>query len=290
MSTTRRDFLRHSAALGAAAFGARAFAADKPGSKMKLGLVTYLWGKDWDLPTCIANCEKTQVLGLELRTAHKHGVEPSLNAAQRADVKKRFADSPVVFVGYGSNECYDHTDPKRLAKAIEATQALLQLSHDCGGSGVKVKPNSFHKDVPHEKTIEQIGTALNALGPFAADLGQQVRLEVHGQCCELPTIKAIMDIATHPSVGVCWNSNGEDLKGEGLQHNFDLVKGRFGATAHVRELNVGPYPYQDLMGLFVKMDYPGWILLECRTKQKDRVAALIEQRAVFQKMVAAAQG
>ncbi|NQT87644.1 sugar phosphate isomerase/epimerase [bacterium] len=287
--TTRRDFLRRSVALGAAAFGAHALAADPPGSKMRLGLVTYLWAKDWDLPTLIANCEKSKVLGVELRTTHKHGVEPKLNAQQRADVKKRFADSPVIFLGPGSNENFDSPDPARLKKSIEATQAFLQLSHDCGGSGVKVKPNSFHKGVPHEKTIEQIGASLNTLGKFAAELDQEVRLEVHGQCCELPTIKAIMDVATHPSVAVCWNSNGQDLNGKGLAHNFDLVKGRFGATAHVRELNVGDYPYQDLMTLFVKMDYAGWILLECRTKQKDRVQALVEQRELFAKMIAKGQ-
>jgi len=30
-------------------------AARTSGPKMKLGLVTYQWGKDWDLPTLIAN-------------------------------------------------------------------------------------------------------------------------------------------------------------------------------------------------------------------------------------------
>jgi hypothetical protein len=37
------------------------------------------------------------------------------------------------------------------------------------------------------------------------------------------------------------------------------------------------------------MDYDGWILLEARTRQKDRVKALIEQREVFQTMVREAQ-
>jgi sugar phosphate isomerase/epimerase len=127
------------------------------------------------------------------------------------------------------------------------------------------------------------------LGKFGADYGQQIRLEVHGQCCELPTMKAIMDVATHPNVGVCWNSNDQDLKGDGLVHNFNLVKGRFGATAHVRELNIGKYPYQQLIGLFVKMDYKGWILLECRKTPGDRVEAMIEQREIFGKMIAGAQ-
>jgi sugar phosphate isomerase/epimerase len=52
---------------------------------MQLGLVTYNWGKDWDLPTLIKNCEETGFAGVELRSTHKHGVEPALHA-QRAEV------------------------------------------------------------------------------------------------------------------------------------------------------------------------------------------------------------
>ncbi len=293
--SSRRKFLKQSLGLGALALAAGPlsdsllFAAEKPGSKMKIGLVTFRWGQDWDLPTLLANCEKAQVLGVELRTGHKHGVEPALGAAERKDVRKRFADSPVIFVGLGTNECFDSPDPAKLAQSMEKAKSFVVLSHDCGGSGVKVKPNDFHPDVPREKTIEQIGTSLNELGKFAADYGQSIRLEVHGSCAELPTIKQIMDIATEKNVGVCWNCNDEDLRGGGLEYNFNLVKDRLADTAHVRELNVGNYPYQELINLFVKIDYPGWIMLECRTNPKDRLAAMIEQREIWQKMIANAQ-
>jgi len=291
---SRRCFLRQSLSLGTAALTAGslgeslAAATGAPGDKLKLGLVTYLWGKDWDLPTLLANCEKSGVLGVELRTTHAHGVEPSLSLAERAEVRKRFEASPVTFVGPGSNERFDHPDAEGLARAIEATKAFVKLSHDCGGSGVKVKPNSFHKDVPRGKTIEQIGESLNEVGRFAGDYGQEIRLEVHGQCSPLPVIRQIMDLVDSSHVGVCWNSNGQDLEGEGLVYNFNLVKDRFGSTVHVRELNVGSYPYEQLIDLFVAMNYEGWILLECRTRPKDRVAALVDQREVFERMVAAA--
>jgi hypothetical protein len=144
--------------------------------------------------------------------------------------------------------------------------------------------------VPHEKTIEQIGRSLNEVGRFAAEYDQMIRVEVHGRgTSSLPVMKAIMGVAEHPNVGVCWNCNNQDLEGEGLEYNFNLVKDRFGDTVHIRELNVGDYPYQQLMNLFVKADYKGWILLEARTKQKDRVKALAEQRHVFHDMVAKAQ-
>jgi hypothetical protein len=121
---------------------------------------------------------------------------------------------------------------------------------------------------------------------MAADYGQKIRLEVHGnETQELPNIKAIMDVADNKSVVVCWNCNDEDLLGKGLDYNFNLVKNRLGDTVHVRELNIGSYPYQELMTLFVKMNYKGWILLECRTDPADKVSAMIEQREVFSRMI-----
>ena len=286
---SRRTFLEASAAATALALTSRTARA-AAGDKMAYGLVTYLWGQDWDLPTLIANCEKAGALGVELRTTHAHGVEPTLNDQQRAAVRDRFADSNVTLVGIGSNERYDDPDPAIVKKALVATKEFIQLSHDVGSTGVKVKPDRFHPNVPREKTIEQIGKSLNELGKYAEGFGQQIRLEVHGQCAELPTIKAIMEIADHRNVAVCWNSNPQDLLGEGLEHNLGLVRDRFGATCHVRELESPDYPYQQLIDLLVKSDYDGWILLESSSKPADKVAALAGQVARFREMVKKAQG
>lgn len=290
----RRDFLRRTLGVpfAAAAVGhplAWAFGGEGSPRTIRLGLVTYLWGRDWDLPTLLANCEKTGMEGVELRTEHAHGVEPEIGPEKRAEVRKRFADSPVVLVGLGTNEAFHYPDPERLKQSMERTKAFIKLSHDVGGLGVKVKPNDLPKQVPQEKTIEQIGRALNELAAFAADYGQRLRLEVHGQCAPLPIMRKIMDVATHPNVGLCWNSNPEDLQGKGLEYNFNLVKDRLGDTVHVRELNLGDYPYQTLFNLLVANNYKGWILLECRTNPPDRVAALIEQRRVWEKMMANAR-
>lgn len=284
--TSRRIFVKDLALLtGASLIPGIGFSHAK-GSKMKLGLVTYLWGKDWDVPTLIKNCSTAKVLGVELRVEHAHGVEPSISDARRKEVKKMFADSPVKIVGLGTNQQYDFIEPEKVKQSIERTKEFIKLGADIGGSGVKVKPNAFHPEVTHEKTIEQIGKALNEVGKYAADFGQKIRLEVHGnETQELPNIKAIMDVANHPNVYTCWNCNDEDLLGDGLEANFNLVKKRQGDTVHVRELNIGKYPYQQLMDLFVKMDYDGWILLECRTEPADKVKAMIEQYDVFKSMI-----
>jgi sugar phosphate isomerase/epimerase len=285
----RRTFLAAGAATASAALLARhhAVAGEPPPSNMAFGLVTYMWAAEWDLPTLITNCEKTKVLGVELRTTHKHGVEPSLNKQQRDDVRGRFADSEVVLVGLGSNERFDSPDPALVKKAIETSREFVTLSHDLGGTGVKVKPDSFQKDVPREKTIEQIGRALNELGEFAGGYGQQIRLEVHGGCAELPTIKAIMDVADNDNVFVCWNSNAQDLQGEGLEYNFNLVRKRFGRTLHARPLDDKDYPFPKLIELLVKTQYDGWVMLEDGRVPKDVVGELARQRKLFDELVAA---
>ncbi|KPQ16826.1 MAG: Sugar phosphate isomerase/epimerase [Algoriphagus marincola HL-49] len=284
----RRTFLRNTVlvtgSLGLLPFSS-VLSAEKR-SKMRFGLVTYEWGKDWDLPTLISNCEKTGVLGVELRTQHAHGVEASLNKAQRAEVKKRFADSPVTCLGYGSNYEYHSPDPEKLKKNIEGTKAYIQLCHDIGATGIKVKPNYLPPEIPREKTISQIAASFNEVGKFAQDYGQEIRVEVHGQYTqELPVMKAIFDQITEPNVKICWNCNKEDLLSPGLEANFHSVKKWFGDTVHVREFNVGNYPYPDLFRLFKEMDYEGWVLLEARTKPADRIEALREQLELFNALV-----
>ena len=290
---SRRDFLSTTAMAGASlcALGSTSVcqAQEKKGAGIRYGLVTYQWAKDWDLPTVIKNCENAGVLAVELRTTHKHGVEPSLTDDQRRDVRKRFEATPVQFVGIGSDERFDNPDPAVLQKAIEKTKEFIRLSHDVGGSGVKVKPDSFHKDVPHEKTIEQIGKTLNLVGEYAAGFGQQIRLEVHGKCAELPTIRAILDVADNPNVAICWNSNPQDLEAPGLAHNFNLVKNRLGQTTHVRCFDTKHYPWAELLDLFVKVDYSGWLMLEEGTVPPDAAEQLLTQRKLFDKMLAEAR-
>lgn len=284
----RRDFLKNLGLLTGALMlptGQLAFAAGKK-PEMKLGFVTYLWGKDWDVDTLIKNLTESKILGVELRVDHAHKVSPALTKEERLAVKKKFLASPVRIVGMGTNQQYDYPEPEKLQKSIDETKEFMLLSRDIGGTGVKVKPNQFRKGVAHEKTIEQIGKALNELAAFGANIGQQLRLEVHGEeTQELYNIKAIMDVASHPNATVCWNCNPQDLKGGGLEANFDMVKARFGDICHVRELNDSSYPYQDLMKLFVKNKYKGWVLLECRTDPADKVKALIEQKSIFEKMI-----
>jgi hypothetical protein len=294
---SRRDFLSRGLCVTAGVAAAAVLTScdsmktaetEKRAARTRFGFTTYQWGNDWDVPALIANCSRAEVFGVELRTSqsYAHGVELELDARQRLEVKKRFEDSPVCLVGIASGERYDSPDKAELDSAIENTKAFVKLSRDVGGSGVRVFPNSFHEGVPREKTVEQIAKALNVIGAFAADYGQEIRLEAHGNAGELPTIRAIMDRVVKPSVRVKLNSDKRDTRGEGFESNFNLVKDLLGETLHLHNLKDTEFPYQLQMDLLVKMGWSGWQLLEASDKVPDRVQALIEQRRIWDRMLA----
>lgn len=273
MKLNRRHLLaRAGAGLGALGLLNRpSFSADsssasssrKVQSKMKLGTVTYNLAKDWDVPTIIKNCEAAKFEGVELRTSHAHGVEVSLSKAQRDEVRKRFGDSKVQLMGLGSAFDYHTPDQSKLRKDIEATKEYIVLAHDVGARGVKVRPNGLPKEVPVEKTLEQIGRSLRELGDFGQSHGVVIRLEVHGTGTSLvPNIKKILDSANHKNVGITWNSNQSDLEGKGgFDANFDLVKSKI-LCVHMRDLYLEEYPFRRLLTGLNEIGFDGYCLAE----------------------------
>lgn len=290
MNTDRRQFLT-TAALGTAALATSTPAAEPPAvlksgmnfsrpAKMKLGTVTYNLAKDWDIPTLIKNCTEAKFEGVELRTTHAHGVEVTLTKAQRDEVRKRFENSKVELMSLGSAFDYHTTDPAKLRKDIEATKEYIVLAHDVGATGVKVRPNGLPKEVPVEKTLEQIGRSLRELGQFAEGHGQQIRVEVHGAGTQLlPHMKTIMDVANHKMVGVCWNSNPTDLEGAGFDHNFDLVKDKI-FTVHMRDLHLEDYPFRRLLTRLNENHFQGYCLAEI-PDSKDPVRVMKYYRSLW---------
>jgi hydroxypyruvate isomerase len=290
---TRRKFIQKTitAGIGLAAVNNLSACSASKIKGMKLGLVTYQWAKDWDLPTLIANCEKTGFQAVELRTQHAHKVETNLNASQRAEVKKRFADSSVTCVGYGSNFEFHSPDQAKLRENIEQTKEYIKLCKDIGATGIKVKPNNLPAEVPKEKTIAQIAASLNEVGKYANDYGQLVRVEAHGPLTqELANMKAIFQQVTEKNVKICWNSNPPDLLFPGLDRSFKMVQQWLGDTVHIRELNGDSgYPFQQLFNLFSGINYNGWILLEASTDPADKITAMKEQLVIFNEMMAEAK-
>lgn len=286
-SFERRQFIStlFGAGVATAAMGQQPKLSYK-GENIQYGLVTYMWGADLDLPTLIETCDKAGIQGVELRVEHAHKVDPTLTQPQRVEVRKRFEDAQVKLIGMGTNFEFSAADPDVVKKNIASAKEYIKLSHDIGGSGVKVKPNNLPKEVAKEKTLDQIGKSLAELADYALGFGQEIRLEVHGQVTDLEDIRTVMLAAKRDGVRVCWNSNDADLKGEGIEANFAKVKEFLGHTLHMREASDAKYPYKTLAKLLVDADFDGYTCLEAHSKiQGDRVEALIKQRELWMGMI-----
>jgi sugar phosphate isomerase/epimerase len=240
-------------------------AAEAKPLKFRLGIVTYNIAAAWDLPTILKVCKNVGLSPVELRTTHKHGVEPGLTKEQRREVKKRFADSGVEFWGCGSVCEFQAPDKDVVKKNIATCKEFIELAANLGGKGVKVRPNGLPKDVPVEKTLEQIGKALIECGKAAAQAGVEIWVEVHGPgTSHPPHMKTIMEHCGHDKVGLTWNSNAADLKDKSVAEYFKLLRPWI-RSCHINELHkdsTGGYPYRELFRLFRESDYDRVTLCE----------------------------
>ena len=81
------------------------------------------------------------VKGVELRTEHAHGVELSLNAEKRKEVKQRFADSGVTLWALGTTAHLSRDEGQRM-----------------------LARQMFERGLPHATELGPRGTALTMLG------------------------------------------------------------------------------------------------------------------------------
>ncbi|UCG47750.1 MAG: TIM barrel protein [Phycisphaerales bacterium] len=268
--TNRRGFLKKSGVLSAAlatAISARradaaetqrgAAASRKP--PLRIGLMTYNLARNWGIETIIKNCSQAKFEHVELRTTHAHKVEVDLTAKQRAEVKKRFENSPLKAISLASGFSYHHADAKKLRENIEGTKKYTILARDIGAKGIRVFPNALtDTGVSEEKTLEQIGASVREVGKFAADYGVEIRLANHGRGTNrIKVTKRILDYADSKHVYVNWNCDGTDIEEPGFEANFNLVKSRI-RNIHMHRLHDEKYPYRRLFELLRRADYPGY--------------------------------
>jgi sugar phosphate isomerase/epimerase len=293
---SRRSFLAATTSLAATGIGADkdARAISPSGSRripFRLGLVTYNLAAGWDLATILKVCQDVGISPVELRTTHKHGVEPSLPPDQRREVRKRFQDAGIDIWGCGTTCEFHSPDQAVVKRNIETCKQFVGLVHDLGGRGVKVRPNGLPQTVPVAKTLEQIGKALSPCGRAGADANVEIWVEVHGPgTSHPPHMRTIMEACGHPQVGLTWNSNQTDLKRSSVAEYFHLLRPWI-RSCHINEIykdSQKVYPYRELFSLFRTTGYDRVTLVEVARSAADPVAGaelLRYYKALWQELV-----
>ena len=278
---TRRFFIASSAAISTLQLSPAETARER---KFQLGCVTYNLLKDMDLETLIQTLEKTGIAAVELRTGHKHGVEPSLSPAERAKVRERFQRSKVKLLSYGTTCEFQSPDAAERKRQIEIGKSFVDLARDTGALGVKVRPNGMPDGVSYETTIKNIADGLRELGDYAQTKGIEIWMEVHGRRTQEPTTSVeILRTAAHKNVGACWNSNPTDVKDGSVRQSFELLK-PYLRNAHINELT-NSYPWREFFRLLRESGYNRYTLAEV-AESRDPERFLSYYRALWQQLSA----
>lgn len=237
---------------------------------MRLGCVTYNILKDWDVDKIIAELSKNGFEAVELRTTHKHGVEPTLTLEERKAVAAKFAASRVRLLSYGTTSEFHSPDEAVRRKNVEDAKKFIDLAHDTGAWGIKVRPNGMPAGVPEATTIGRIAECLRELGEYGRGRGVETWMEVHGRTTQNPPISAaIMKATKHDQVGVCWNSNPTDIVNGSIKESFAMLR-PYIKNVHINELP-GPYPYRELFRLLRESKYERYTLCESQeSKEPER--------------------
>lgn len=266
----RRHFVLRTAAASAALTGF-ASAAPTAGPGFHLGCITYNTLKDFNVETIIRVLEGAGFEGVELRTGHKHGVEPSISQEERLKVRRRFEQSKIRLVSYGTTCRFQSPVAAERQQQVDIGKQFVDLAHDTGAIGIKIQPMGFAEGVSKETTIQYFGTSLHELGDYGAAKGVEIWMEVHGKgTSDPPVAAAMMRAAGHKNVGVCWNSNPQDLSNGSVKESFELLKPWI-KSVHIHELSSDAYPYRELFGLLRQMKFNRYTFAEvAESKEPER--------------------
>ncbi len=238
---------------------------------MHLGAVTYNVLKDWTLGELIPQLEAAGFTAVELRTGHKHGVEPSMPTPERERVKRLFERSKVRLLSFGSTCEFQSPDAAVRKQNIDVAKQWIDLAHDTGAWGVKVRPNGVAPGATVDRTTGWIADCLRELGDYGAGRGVEIWMEVHGKITQDPPVSAaIMKATRHAQVGVCWNSNPTDVENGSIRRNFDLLRPWI-KNVHINELADIRYPWRELFTLLRTSKYERYTLCEAQeSKEPER--------------------
>jgi sugar phosphate isomerase/epimerase len=283
----RRSFLT-AAAAGCTGAPRKAAAARSSKQEFQLGCVTYNLLRNMDLERLIETLETTGMAAVELRTGHRHGVEPSLRTAEREQVRQRFQRSSVRLLSYGTDCEFHSQDGSERRRQIARAKDFVDLASDTGALGVKVRPNGLPEGVPYATTLRNIAGGLREVADYGASKRVEVWMEVHGPGTSEPEVAGeILALVNHQNAGACWNSNPGDVKDGSVRRGMDLLR-PYLRNIHINEL-YGPYPWSELFRLLKESGYRRYTLAEVpESPEPERF--LRYYKALWQQLAAGCEG
>jgi sugar phosphate isomerase/epimerase len=208
--------------------------------------------------------------GVELRLINGQLIDPSMSAADRAQVKRTLADLPVVAVDTSIRLTGDDAGPQ--------LGRFLQLASDWEAPLVRVFGGALAAEDPaRQEQLRAAAAVLESSVPLASRLGVAIGVETHDDFSASSVVAELLAMADPEWVGAVWDSLHPHRVGDRPADVYANLRQRI-LLAQVKDarrtpgsdgdewqlvlLGEGEVPVRQMLGLLEAGGYRRWISVE----------------------------
>lgn len=253
---------------------------------MKLAFTT-LGCPDWNLDTVIARAREYGFDGVDFRGCSGEldiWKLPEFSTYLR-DTAKRLRSARLEVPCISSSARLLADDDEKCAKSMDNLVQSVKVGGALGAALVRVFGGFLGPRSP-EHALREAAAALDTMAREAAPLGISVLVETHDDWVTGGRLRALMDAASQPNVGVIWDVNHPLRKGgESPEATWEAC-GRYVRYTHFKDTRLAPdgkttvfhlvgegdLPLRQIIDVLRRGGYDGWLTLEWEKKWHPELA------------------
>ncbi len=158
-----------------------------------------------DFPGCLSLVRRLGYDGFEPRVAakHGHGIELELSKEDRAARRSQAGEAGVALCCLATGCSF--ANPATVEAEKASAREYLQLAGDLGITRMRVFGGRMGEGLDRPRATELVASSLREVAPLASDLGVTLCVETHDDWCHPDDLAAVMELASHPAVGITWD-------------------------------------------------------------------------------------
>src|ERR1051325_2577306 len=235
--TTRREFVRASAAVLAAGYLRHPLAAGKSKGRLPLGFST-LGCPQWPWRRVLDFAAAHGYAAVELRglqAAMDLTRVPEFAPERLGEAKRQLGEHGLRVPCLGSSANMHEMDAAKRAAQLDEARRFIDLAQALSAPYVRVFGNNYVAGVPRPAMLAHIAQGLRELGDYARPKGVTVLIESHGDFTDSPTLLEIIRQADSPAVALLGDAHHTFVSGKEAPEDTVRQLGSYIRHTHLKD-------------------------------------------------------
>jgi len=162
---------------------------------------------DMTVDQTIAAMKKHGYKGLEPRVewGHRQGIDLTMSARQRGELKARFEDEGLVIACIATGVGMGVVDSGARDEQIGLLHEYIDLAGDLGCRYVRTFGREVLEGVEMKAVVDYVAAGYRQVIEHATDRNVVVLMETHDRWCNSAHVAAVVEQVRHPNMGVLWD-------------------------------------------------------------------------------------